>query len=101
MEFYKARPCKTCRMRECKEMDCQRWQQWYLNSWEAMHRYAWEQMDQLGRQEARCFRYELPHVRSSPCEKCVCKAWCDTPCARRVNWWDDRIGGIRRKYAQG
>ena len=90
MEFYKQRPCKTCRLRECNEME----------GWAAVHNYAWAQMDELGKQEARCFRYELPHVQASPCEKCVCKAWCDTPCARRLNWWDDRMGGIRRQYAR-
>ena len=87
-------PCKTCRMRVCDERDCQRWQQWFLDSWAAVHNYAWAQMDELGKQEAGCFRYELPHLQVSPCEKCVCKAWCDTPCARRLNWWDDRIGRI-------
>ena len=91
MNQIRRNPCKTCRMRVCEETDCQRWQQWFLESWAAVHNYAWAQMDELGRQEARCFRYELPHLQVSPCEKCPCKAWCDTPCARRLNWWDDRI----------
>ena len=90
MEMVK-NPCTTCRMRVCEEMDCQRWQQWFLGRWEANHRYAWEQMEQLGRRERTVFRYEAPHLRVSPCEACVCKAWCDTPCARRINWWDERV----------
>ena len=99
MEMFRNRPCKLCRQRVCLEENCQRWQEWFLASWEAVHRYAWEQMDALGRREAGCFRYELPHGLASPCDGCVCSPWCDTPCARRVNWWDDRMVGIRRKYA--
>ena len=90
MEIRK-NPCKTCRMRVCEEMDCQRWQQWFLGSWEAHQRYAWEQMDRLGKWERGRFRYEAPHMRRSPCETCACSAWCDTPCARRLNWWDERV----------
>ena len=95
MEMFKNRPCKTCRRRDCLEENCDRWQQWFLNSWEAVHRFAWEQMDERGKREAGHFRYELPHIQASPCDKCVCNAWCDTPCARRLNWWNDRVYAAR------
>ena len=88
---YKKNPCRTCRLKECDEMNCPRWQVWFLDSWAALQQYAWDQVDRQGQREAGCFRYELPHVRVSPCHGCVCEAWCDTPCARRINWWNDRV----------
>lgn len=95
METIRKNPCKTCRMRACEEMECQRWQQWFLEGWAAVHHYAWAQMDELGRQECGRFCYELPHLQRSPCRGCVCENWCDTPCQRRLNWWDRRVYAAR------
>ena len=91
MEFYKKNPCRFCRQKSCKEMECERWQLWFFESWNGLQKYAWEGVDRQGRREAECFRYELPHIHTSPCHGCVCESWCDIPCARRLNWWNDRI----------
>lgn len=95
MNRYKNIPCKVCRLRDCQDMDCQRWQQWFLEGWGDVHRYAWEQMDRQGKRERSKFCYELPHLQRSPCDGCVCEGWCDTPCAKRLNWWDRRIHAKR------
>ena len=91
MNRYKNIPCKTCRLRVCQEMDCQRWQQWFLEGWGEVQRYAWEQMDAQGMRERQRFCYELPHLQRSPCDGCVCQHWCEVPCARRLNWWNERV----------
>ncbi len=96
-ELARKRPCKLCRRRECKEMECGRWQAWFLESWAAVNRYAWAQMDEKGRQEPKRFVYGLPHEYKSPCEGCLCEGWCDTPCSLRLKWWDARMGRIRRR----
>lgn len=93
--MYEKRPCKSCRLRDCSELECGRWQEWFLESWAAVNGYAWKKMDELGREEPGCFRYELPHMVKSPCVGCVCECWCDTPCSLRLRWWDARIGRLR------
>ena len=96
-EMAAARPCKTCRMTCWDEMECGKWQVWFLESWAAVNRYAWAQMDELGRQEPKGFVYGLPHEDRSPCDHCLCSRWCDTPCSLRLKWWDARMGRIRRR----
>ena len=100
-EMAGARPCKLCRRSDCEEMDCGRWQMWFLESWAAVNRYAWAQMDEKGRQEPKGFVYGLPHENKSPCEGCLCESWCDTPCSLRLKWWDARIGRYRRGNRHG
>lgn len=96
-EMAKKRPCKTCRRCECEEMECGRWQVWFLESWAAVNRYAWAQMDEMGRQEPKGIPIALPHEIKSPCEGCLCQRWCDTPCSLRLKWWDARMGRIKRR----
>ena len=100
-EMAKARPCNSCRMRQCDELQCPKWQVWFLDSWAALNRYAWARMDELGRQEETCFTYELPHMVKSPCDSCRCNGWCDKPCSLRIKWWDARMGQMRRKLGDG
>ena len=96
-EMAAQRPCKLCRRQDCEETACGKWQVWFLESWAAVNRYAWAQMDEQGRQEPKGFVYGLPHEDRSPCDHCLCSAWCDTPCSLRLKWWDARMGRIRRR----
>lgn len=100
-EMAGRRPCKVCRRSDCEEMNCGRWQMWFLESWAAVNRYAWAQMDELGRQEPKGFVIALPHERKSPCIGCMCESWCDTPCSLRIKWWDAQIGRLRRGNSHG
>ena len=94
------RPCDDC-PEGCENRNCQSWQNWFVQGWEAMNRfYAWHQMDKKGYQ-SRCFTYELPHMAASPCKGCCCESWCDTPCALRLKWWDERMARIRRRINRG
>ena len=94
MTCFEQNPCRGCRQKECPERDCAQWQVWFLESWAAINRYAWAIQDEMGRQEPRGFCYELPHMIKSPCDTCPCGEWCDTPCSKRLKWWDRRV---RRK----
>lgn len=99
MELWKGSPCKMCRKCDCEDVRCGRWQVWFLESWAAVNRYLWAQMDEQGRQEPKGFVYELPHMVKSPCEGCLCKAWCDTPCSQRLKWWDKRVRPLAERRA--
>lgn len=92
MEQFGKSPCGACGREACEDMDCRQWQHWFLEAWGAVHAYAWARMDEQGRQEPACFHYELPHLRKSPCARCVCRNWCDTPCSQRIAWWDACVG---------
>ena len=91
------KPCVGCKVKPCPREGCWQWQEWFCRRWEDVNRYAWDQMDRLGRREPRGFLYGLPHEYRDPCEKCPCAAWCDTPCARRLKWWDFRMAQLRRR----
>jgi len=95
-KMARLRPCNACRLRQCEELECPKWQTWFLESWARVNQYAWAQMDELGREEPRSFVYGLPHEYKSPCETCRCSDWCDTPCSLRIKWWDARIGRLRK-----
>ena len=95
--YAENRPCAVCRRTDCEEMNCERWQVWFLESWAAVNRYAWARVDEAGRQEPAHFLYELPHRIQSPCRGCPCRSWCDTPCSLRLKWWDCRMDVLRRK----
>lgn len=91
MTMYKKNPCADCWDLCCPEMECPKWQVWFLESWAAVNRRAWYLMDQQGRGEPEKFQYELPHMVRSPCVDCRCSPWCDTPCSQRLKWWDQRV----------
>lgn len=91
-------PCDGCG-EDCRSSFCQLWQEWFLQGWAAMNRfYAWQKEDARGKKH---FTYELPHMQESPCEGCHCESWCDTPCSRRLKWWDERMDIIRRRAGHG
>ena len=95
--MQRQRPCNACRKGQCPEMDCPAWQVWFLESWARVNHYAWAKRDELGREEPANFCYELPHMVKSPCQGCMCEAWCDTPCSLRIKWWDARVGRLRKR----
>lgn len=84
----KEKPCAACRELVCPQERCHAWQGWFLERWAAVNAYAWKIQDELGREEPKGFVYELPHMVKSPCCTCPCRAWCDTPCSKRLKWWD-------------
>ena len=51
MNMARRRPCNGCRMARCQNLDCPRWQEWFLESWEGFNRYLWAQIDARGRVE--------------------------------------------------
>jgi hypothetical protein len=86
-------PCEGCQSKSCKDGACERWKRWFPKGWDAavgkLRAYLWKKRDDLGKQRHRkYFYYVLPHEQKDPCEKCVCAAWCDTPCSLRLHWWD-------------
>lgn len=92
----KQRPCHGCYEAVCPGVECGKWQIWFLEAWSGVNRYAWDQMDRQGRIAPEKFQYELPHMVRSPCVDCLCRAWCDTPCSLRLQWWDRNVGKGRR-----
>ena len=91
-------PCGRCKKKPCPREGCGAWKEWFCRRWAAVNRGAWAMMDQLGRRVPKGFVYGLPHEYRDPCEKCVCRAWCDTICARRAKWWDFRMAQLRRRW---
>ena len=80
------RPCRVCRREVCEGADCGRWQTWFLDAWGAVNQYAWARVDEAQRRVEDKILVGLPH--ETPCMGCSCAEWCDTPCARRLLWWD-------------
>ena len=97
---WKERPCTVCRQGMCEEKDCQRWQVWFLEAWEQVNRKAAEEIRRQNRLPEGKLLYGLPHEAVDPCRLCPAKRWCDTPCQRRLWWWDNRMEKIRRRIAQ-
>lgn len=87
----KKKPCLNCWEICCEGKECALWQIWFLEAWEGINRYAWQAVDQMGRQVPEKFQYELPHMVRSPCVDCPLEAWCDTPCSKRLQWWDTQV----------
>lgn len=101
MEYYKQRPCRVCRKKNCPMEGCEVWRDWFSESWGAVNAYAWRCMDELGRREPTHFCYDQPHMIKSPCHGCRCAAWCHTPCSLRLRWWDQRMAAVRRRLGKG
>lgn len=91
-----ANPCSTCGATECLGVECEEWRADFSDRWDrsckVLRDHAWAQADNSGKAS---FRYCLPHEVKDPCENCVCREWCDTPCSLRLNWWNYRMALIR------
>ena len=83
-------------MEPCK--NCLKFINWFVRSWSYINQFAWSAVDIQGKLDH--FKYELPHEQpvmdKDPCLDCICKEWCDTPCRKRLKWWDIQMAGLRQ-----
>lgn len=98
-------PCEECQSKPCDDYKCQLWKPWFAKRWNAetgkIRDYLWKLRDDLGKQRnPRFFYYVLPHEQSNPCDKCICAAWCKTPCSLRLHWWDVTMAKIRKTLSK-
>ena len=100
MSNSKKCPCRTCTLCRVEYAcdTCERFPRWFKKAWKDINRFAWHVVDSQGKREH--FQLELPHERpvmdKDPCLECSCREWCDTPCSKRLKWWDIRMAELRR-----
>ena len=95
-------PCLQCRRRKRCDNGCQSWQTYYLHRQGKITDFA----QKLWRGEVSCpverreerdvFAYSHPelvrrYIRKHPCEGCLLKPGCKTPCSRYLHWYDARM----------
>lgn len=101
MSYTKQCPCRGCKYYQDSEPchECQRFSSWFAKAWAAINRFAWRAMDFQGSLDH--FKYELPHEQpvmdKNPCLDCICRGWCDTPCRKRLKWWDIKMAELRKQ----
>lgn len=98
-------PCEDCLHPLCERHACEKWETWFAKCWNTAARkirdYFWQKRDDLGKQRhPRYFYYALPHEQCNPCDKCICAAWCNTPCSLRLHWWDVSMARLRRQLLE-
>lgn len=98
-------PCDKCE-RCTSSAGCQEWEIYY--------RYRQKQINAKARiiasrqktadpvKNSAVFAYPHPdearrYLDTNPCDTCMCRDWCDQICKVRADWWDARIGILRRK----
>lgn len=102
-------PCEKCTRSSCNRggIGCPEWRERYLHRQSMINAYARKAFSgNTGSGEAEnasCFCYSHPddvrrYLRTSPCRGCGFEANCDTPCGAYLQWWDARMGWVRRKY---
>ena len=90
-------PCRSCYRRygRCNWENCPKWQEWFFDAWEDFHRTAWEAVERQEQKRKDKIHVILPH--EDPCRGCKCAQWCDTPCTKRLIWWDWAMGRTRKR----
>lgn len=96
-------PCRGCPRfpQECHSDGCKRWRNYYLERQAMINGYALANFGRPAidteelRQNPEKFQ---DYLRRSPCQNCRAEEHCDTPCAAYLQWWDERMGWVRRKY---
>lgn len=106
MQKKRKNPCDICRRDLCLDRHCPRWQRWFKENWNKtvarLREEAWQLQDSIGRQRHPTkFVYRLPSELKDPCECCPCVEWCDKPCSLRLEWWNHRVGIVRRNLTGG
>ena len=95
-------PCERCDRDEYGCHGCDKWRIRYLYRQKQINAYA-RKICQPQPVEVKAFRYAHPgeyrnYLRHSPCEGCKANKICNAPCAAYLQWWDARMGWVRRKY---
>lgn len=97
MSKRKETPCNECSEPVCMNILCEPYQRWFCRAWKRINQFAWRQMDKLGRMPRFCYVHPAERCDPvvSPCEKCMCKDWCEKPCSLRLKWWDIQMAKLR------
>ena len=97
-------PCDSCTKEKCPGggIGCDKWRARYVIRQKQINAYA-RKVCQPRPVVVKAFQYARPeenldYLRHSPCEGCNVNKICDPPCAAYLQWWDERMGWVRRNY---
>ena len=96
---WKERPCAACRQGECNQMECQRWQLWFLDAWDGVNQWGAQQIRRQNTLPQDRICLDLASRIPDPCKDCPIQNWCRVPCQQRLLYWDAAMARLRRRIA--
>ena len=94
-------PCDGCTVTSCPGTKCGRWKIRYL--------FRQKQINAKGkslvgavREKANAWVYPHPdeyrrYLATDPCDGCIVQNICDSPCEKRIAWWNAKMEIVRKQ----
>lgn len=89
-------PCDTCAAKggkDCLGTKCNLWLPYYRTHQKWINLFAKRLVEKSAEENPNVWRYGHPDevrdwINTDPCEKCMCRSWCNGNCKLRQKWRD-------------